>query len=55
LETLHLRAIVISPDGQRIVRHEHTGSMAFAEALGTAVAEELLARGAGEILQSVKG
>ena len=55
LETLHIRAIVISPDGKDIVRHQHTGGMAFAEALGTAVAEELLARGAREILQSVEG
>ncbi len=50
---LLLRALVGSPDGQRILRVEGQGQPADAEALGTALAEELLSRGAGAILAAL--
>jgi hydroxymethylbilane synthase len=46
---LRLRALVGSVDGRRIVRGERRGS--DAEALGVALAQELLARGAGALLR----
>jgi hydroxymethylbilane synthase len=46
--TIHLRAIVISPDGTRMVKRESYGVDAIR--LGTALGEELLANGAREIL-----
>src|SRR5690606_23624712 len=42
------------PDGTKILRAEVTGSTAEAEALGTRLADDLLARGAGEILAATK-
>ncbi|KAI5913602.1 hydroxymethylbilane synthase [Thauera sp. 2A1] len=45
-----LRGFVARPDGSRIVRAEGEGAMAEAEALGSALAEELRAQGADEIL-----
>jgi hydroxymethylbilane synthase len=47
--TIHLRAIVISPDGTRMVKRESYGVDALR--LGTALGEELLANGAREILE----
>ncbi|MGQ0655411.1 MAG: hydroxymethylbilane synthase [Betaproteobacteria bacterium] len=49
---LRLRALVAAPDGRRLLRAEQRGS--DPEALGRAVAEALLAQGAGEILQQLK-
>jgi hydroxymethylbilane synthase len=49
--TVHLRAIVASPDGARIVRGERTGS--DATKVGTELGRELLERGAREILKEV--
>jgi hydroxymethylbilane synthase len=46
--TIHLRAIVISTDGSRMVKRESYG--VDAKRLGTALGEELLANGAREIL-----
>lgn len=46
--TIHLRAIVISPDGTRMVKRECYG--VDAQRLGTTLGEELLANGAREIL-----
>jgi hydroxymethylbilane synthase len=46
--TIHLRAIVISTDGTRMVKRESYGIDAIR--LGTALGEELLANGAREIL-----
>ncbi|MDO6708277.1 hydroxymethylbilane synthase [Photobacterium sp. 1_MG-2023] len=45
-----LRALVGEPDGTQIVAGEIRGPIADAEALGTQLAEELLARGARDIL-----
>jgi hydroxymethylbilane synthase len=52
---LHLQSVVISPDGRRLVRRESQGPVEDAEALGVALARELLAAGAEEILEDVYG
>ena len=48
---VHLRGMVGRPDGTRVVSGERRGPVAEAHALGEALAEELLSRGAGEILR----
>ena len=50
-DKIHLRALVASADGKRIVRAEGKG--ADPEALGAAVVEDLRARGATEVLASL--
>ena len=50
---LHLRALVGAPDGTRVVRGERRGAAVDAQAIGTALAHELLARGAKAILDGV--
>ena len=50
---LRLRGFVASPDGKRLVRAEKRGSAQDPEALGNAVAQELLAQGAAEILAAL--
>ena len=50
---LHMRGFVATPDGQRMLRAEHTGSVDRPEALGEAVAQSLLQQGAGEILAAL--
>ena len=50
---LRMRGFVATPDGARLIRAEHTGSMSDPEALGNAVAQDLLAQGAGEILAAL--
>jgi hydroxymethylbilane synthase len=52
---VHLRALVASVDGTRVIRGERRGPVAEARALGVALAEELLGRGAGEILKEAEG
>jgi hydroxymethylbilane synthase len=52
-DAIFLRALVGTPDGKRVLRAERRGPRSSAEALGTALAEELLGQGAGEILQSL--
>ena len=52
---LWLRGLVASEDGSQVLEAEARGSRDQAEALGRAVAEDLLARGAGEILAAVYG
>ncbi len=46
-----LRGLVASHDGQRMIRNERRGPMEQAEAVGEAVAEDLLGRGAGDLLK----
>ena len=48
-----LRGLVGSLDGQRFVRGDISGKPEDAEELGTVLAEDLLARGAGAILQEL--
>jgi hydroxymethylbilane synthase len=50
---LQLRGLVGSLDGSQIIRAQHSGSADTAEQLGLMVAEQLLAQGAGAILQQV--
>jgi len=49
-EALHLQALVASPDGQRVIRGELSGTVSEAEQIGVALAEQLLRRGGKEIL-----
>ncbi|GHU08896.1 porphobilinogen deaminase [Betaproteobacteria bacterium] len=51
---LWLRGFVARPDGSLVVRAEREGEPAAATALGVALAEELLAHGAGEILAELE-
>ncbi|TPE54781.1 hydroxymethylbilane synthase [Maribrevibacterium harenarium] len=52
-EQLYLRALVGSPDGKQMVRGELTGPVSQAEQLGVQLADDLLNRGAKEILDAV--
>lgn len=52
-DQLQLRGLVGSLDGSVIIRAEQTGNAEHAEQIGLAVAEQLLAQGAGAILQQV--
>jgi hydroxymethylbilane synthase len=54
-ERLHLRGLVGTPDGSRVLRAEAQGPSRDPEALGIAVAEDLLRQGAGEILSALQG
>lgn len=50
---LFMRGLVGKPDGSLICRAERTGSIENAEEIGRAVADELLASGAGDILKEL--
>jgi len=52
-DQLRMRGFVATPDGARLIRAEHIGSVNNPEALGNAVAKDLLAQGAGEILAAL--
>jgi len=52
---VQLIGVVISPDGERVVRRRDEGAAADAENLGRRVGAALLADGAGEILEHVYG
>jgi hydroxymethylbilane synthase len=54
-DRVRLRALVASVDGARLVRAERSGARGDAWALGEAVAEELLALGADQILREAAG
>jgi hydroxymethylbilane synthase len=54
-ETLVMDALVGSVDGSRIVREQLCGDAGEPEALGHAMVERLLALGAGEILEEIRG
>ncbi len=51
-ETLTLAAAVVAPDGSRLIREQLVGAAQDAAALGRALAETLLERGAAEIIRS---
>ncbi|HEX9400765.1 MAG TPA: hydroxymethylbilane synthase [Anaeromyxobacter sp.] len=50
-----LRALVASLDGKRVIRAERSAPLADARAMGEALAEDLLSRGAGDILRECEG
>jgi hydroxymethylbilane synthase len=52
-DAIHLRGMVGRPDGSQILRGSARGTVADPEALGVDLAEQLLARGAKEILDEV--
>lgn len=54
-QNLWLRGLVGTPDGRRVLRAEGRAPREQAAALGLAVAEDLLAQGAGAILRAVYG
>lgn len=47
---LHLRGLIGTDDGKRMIRGEHAGNPRDAEQIGRALAEELLDRGGAEIM-----
>ena len=51
--TLYVIALIISPDGKKLIRHAKHGAVAEAAVLGRALAEQLLAEGGKEILDAV--
>jgi hydroxymethylbilane synthase len=53
-EHMHLQARLLSVDGKRVLESSHTGPANNPRALASAVAEELLSRGAREILASLR-
>jgi len=52
-DQIYLRGLVGYPDGSIIYRAEQTASIEDAEAMGVAVAEDLLAQGADKVLASI--
>ena len=52
-DTLHLQALVGEPDGSEIVQGDISGHRSDGEELGSKLADELLARGAKEILEKL--
>jgi hydroxymethylbilane synthase len=52
-DQLYMRGLVGEPDGSTMYRAEKTGSIVDAEKIGQAIADELLASGAGNILSDL--
>jgi len=52
-DTLHLQALVGEPDGSHIVKGDISGHRSEAEQLGEKLADDLLSRGAREILEKL--
>jgi len=52
---VRMRALVASLDGRQVIRGERSGPLPEARAMGVALAEELLSKGAGEILAECEG
>jgi len=55
LPLLQIDAVVVSPEGDTIVRLGSSGPVSDAESIGSALGEELLAAGGREILEDVYG
>jgi hydroxymethylbilane synthase len=53
--TVHLDALIASPDGTRLLRSALSGAIGAAEHVGTALAETLLAQGGQKILEELPG
>jgi hydroxymethylbilane synthase len=54
-DRLRVRGLVATPDGKRVIAGEQQGWQHEAETVGIALAEDLLTRGAAEILRAVLG
>ncbi len=54
-DSLHLEALISDLEGRRLLRDRRTGPVAAAAGLGTSLAEDLLARGGGQILAELYG
>jgi hydroxymethylbilane synthase len=52
-DRLHLQAIVAAPDGSQVIRAQSEGAASQAAELGTALAAELLGKGARQLLDSI--
>ena len=52
-DRLHMRGLVGEPDGSRIMRAEQSDTAGNAEALGIALAEDLLGQGADQVLKAL--
>lgn len=52
---VHLRAVVVSPDGSQVIRKEARGLAAEAASIGRVLGEQLLAEGGKQILEAVYG
>jgi hydroxymethylbilane synthase len=48
--SLRLRGLIADPEGRRLLRGEVAGPASEAEALGAALAEQLLSQGAAELI-----
>jgi len=53
-DTLRLKGRVISPEGRRLVEGSRCGSAATADEIGRQLADDLLEKGAGEIIAEVR-
>jgi hydroxymethylbilane synthase len=53
-KTLHLRALVAAPDGQKILRHDGYAPATEAQSLGETVAQGLLEQGARQLLTETR-
>jgi hydroxymethylbilane synthase len=53
-DTVRIRGLVASLDGTRVIRGERAGPVADADRIGDALAADLLAQGADEILASIE-
>ena len=52
---MHIRAVVVSPDGTQVIRKEARGLANDAAAIGRVLGEQLLAEGGKKILEAVYG
>lgn len=52
---VHIRAVVVSPDGSQVIRKEARGLAKDAAAIGRVLGEQLLAEGGRQILETVYG
>ncbi len=55
LGSLRLRALIATPDGGRLLRHESQAAAANAVALGAAAADVILRRGGDAVLAEIRG
>jgi hydroxymethylbilane synthase len=54
-DTLHIRALIVSPDGTQLIRQQMSGPSCDAAAIGDSLGAQLLAAGGKKILDAVYG